>query len=257
MNRTFTDLIRQKLNPRHLKLVDVYLDTIDGTITSLDAREADLRRELKAARQEVARARNERDDAVRKAHAAGTKTIDRLRQELAQVREQLAACKEAANSNTPESARDNRVLRGSDVWSPAYQSVFDAVQREMKHRAEAQHERERLEAAEATINRLTRKVEGLQELRAALDRAKACNTQQHNDLVECRRQLEQSEAQLEQSEARLDRWCEAVADTGFDTVEQVVDAYSSAVAQNELLRGAGDDAWKEVALALARAVDRD
>lgn len=73
--------------------------------------------------------------------------IQRQGDEIEVLRMQLAACMAAALGNTPATVAE-RLPREHPYWSAAYHDVCNAVDREMTHR-------QRLEAAEAEIQRLT------------------------------------------------------------------------------------------------------
>lgn len=49
-----------------------------------------------------------------------------------QEAQRLAAISVAAMSNTRETAKKNRLNQSSDFWSPAYEDVVRAVEREME-----------------------------------------------------------------------------------------------------------------------------
>ena len=65
-------------------------------------------------------------------HAA---EVEKLRDGNEQLRVQLAGCSVAAGQNT-ENSRKERCTREMYGWSPAYQDVCNAVDREIKLRAE-------------------------------------------------------------------------------------------------------------------------
>ncbi len=62
--------------------------------------------------------------------------LERLRAEVEQLRVQLAGCSVVALANTQEGAARARPAKGEYGWSPALQDVADAVDREMRLRAD-------------------------------------------------------------------------------------------------------------------------
>ena len=72
---------------------------------------------------------------------------------------QMAAISAAALGNTLTTATD-RIRRDHPYWTPAYQDVCDAVDREMAHRARA----ERAEADRSAYNTLVDQLNGRQGL---------------------------------------------------------------------------------------------
>ncbi len=64
---------------------------------------------------------------------------------------QLAAISAAALHNTRESAFRERIEKGHPYWTPEYDDVCRAVEREMDNREEAQHEREQHEYYRAAV----------------------------------------------------------------------------------------------------------
>lgn len=56
--------------------------------------------------------------------------------EIEKLRIQLAACGVAAQSNTEQSIKDNRITRENECWSASYEDVCIAVDREIEYRTD-------------------------------------------------------------------------------------------------------------------------